>query len=122
MANENGEKRYNYLDAFRTDPYAERRGLTPIVFDWNRVSEVSILREIEGWENSPMGLKSKSLGLRVHKYEVQCPNPDHDVFRMLLPDEPKPWSYKCYHCITDEMNRVMNERFRRDEEERRLRG
>ena len=116
MSGENEEK-YNYLAEYMTDRYAERRGLQPIVFDWGRVSEVSIIREVPGWENSEMDIKARSLGLKAHKYEVQCPNPNHDVFRMLLPDEPQPWSYKCYHCISEEMRRVDSLRFRRELEE-----
>lgn len=114
-----GEKKYNYLDEYMNDTYAEVRGLEPIVFDMSRVSNITPLEEVEGWADSPMGKAALKMGLKVHKYIVSCPNPRHSMFKTLLPDYPQDWSYRCPHCITEEMVRVDSLRTRRYLEDRR---
>lgn len=112
MAN---ERPYNYLDAYRRDAFAEKRFLEPIVFDWTRVSEVEVIDEVKDWDQSKIdSFAGKKGNVSYHKYLVNCPN--HGYFKTLIEDEPKPWSYHCRQCITDEMERVRNLRFHRDRE------
>jgi len=113
------QKKVGFLDEYKTDRYAEIRGLDPIVFDMSRVCNVTPQEEIIDWPESPMGRLAKRIGLKVHKYIVNCPNPRHNMFTMLLPDYPREWSYRCPHCITAEIQRIDMLRFRRDQEERR---
>ena len=109
----NSEDRYNYLEAYRRDAFAEPRFLEPIVFNDNNVKKVEILDEVKGWDQSKIDRLVGTKGsVRYHKYLVKCAK--HNEFFQLIEDDPKPWSYRCYHCVTDEMNRVLQARMRRD--------
>lgn len=104
---------YNYLDEYREDRFAQRYNLEPILFNENNVATVEILQEVEGWDQSRIDSYAGNTGsIRYHKYLVKCPR--HDEFFQLIEDEPRPWSYRCYHCVTDEIDRVVSSRFLRD--------
>lgn len=118
-AENEAKKKENYLEEYMSDRYADLRGLTPIVFDMSRICKVTPLEEVYDWPESPMGRKAKKMGMTVHKYIVSCPNPRHSMFTTLLPDLPHEWSYRCPHCISEEIARIDILRFRRDQEERR---
>lgn len=111
------EKPYNYLDEYRTDGFAERYMLEPIVLNENNICQVEMLEEVEGWDQGVIdGYAGKATGKRnhisFHKFLVKCPK--HGEFFQLIEDEPRPWSYRCRHCITDEIDRVGSARYVRD--------
>ena len=111
------EKPYNYLDEYRTDSFAERYMLEPVVLNENNICQVEMLEEVRGWDQSVIdGYAGKATGMRnhisFHKFLVKCPK--HGEFFQLIEDDPRPWSYNCRHCITDEINRVGSERYVRD--------
>ena len=108
------EKNSSYLDEYREDAFAKRHNLEPIIFDDNNIAQVEFISEVEGWDQSKIdkfaGLKGS---VKFRKCLVKCPK--HNEFFQLLEDDPRPWTYNCYHCVTDEINRVVMGRFIRDE-------
>ena len=110
---ERKEENYNYLSDYREDRFAESHGIDPITFNDGNVAKIEILQEVRGWDQSKIdGKFGKGSTVRFHKYLVKCPK--HGEFFTLIEDDPRPWSYQCYHCITDEINRVGSARYIRD--------
>lgn len=110
------EKKYNYLEPYVKDRFAEERFWEPIVIDWDKVYEVTQEEEFKNWPDSPAGQQAKKLGLNVRKWRVSCPDPEHGTFNQLIPVEKNHWSHLCQHCISREMNRVLQLRTQRYED------
>lgn len=109
---EQNEELYNYLDEYLTDSFAEAHMLTPIVFDWNNVSEVDPIERDEEWDRSERARDvAKQFG-PAQKVLVSCPN--HGYYKILMRDPPTEHDFKCYHCITKEIDRVVQLRSQRD--------
>lgn len=106
------EGKYNYLDAYRRDVFAEKRMIRPIVFNEGNVCRVEPC-EIVGWNRPDMAERSAKLGMPVIKVHVCCPT--HGHFNMVMPDPPEDRHMLCDRCISAEMNRVFSLRVRRDE-------
>lgn len=103
----------NYLADYREDRFADRHLLEPILFNESNIAQVEIISEVQGWNQSVIDrYAGNRRGISYHKYLVKCPK--HEEFFQLIEDEPRPWSYKCRCCITDEIDRVINARFIRD--------
>lgn len=109
--NEKGEKLYNYLEAYEND----RHPLEPIVFDWSRVSDVETVEIKEQWFESDLCKEAARRGHRCMRVLVSCPN--HGYFKQVMSEPPGERDYKCYHCITEEMNRVLSLRIKRDRDQ-----
>ena len=110
---ERKEENYNYLSDYREDRFAESHGIDPITFNDGNVAKIEILQEVRGWDQSKIdGKFGKGSTVRFHKYLVKCPK--HGEFFTLIEDDPRPWSYQCYHCVTEEIDKVISARFIRD--------
>ncbi len=114
---EKGEKLYNYLEPYERDRFAESKMLPSIVFDWSRVSDLQTVEIDEQWFGSDLCKSALDRGYRCMRVVVDCPNPRHGRFKQVMSDPPGPRDYKCYHCITEEMNRVLSLRMKRDREQ-----
>lgn len=107
------EKKYNYLEDYREDRLANRYNLEPIVFKDSNIGKVEVLDEVKGWDQSKIDrLVGTSGSIKYHKYLVKCPK--HNEFFQLIEDDPRPWSYNCRLCITEEIGRVVSARYIRD--------
>ena len=111
---EKGEKVYNYLEALETDKWARERMEEPIEFDWNRISTVKRLEIDESWDSSRLALDSLKRKEGYMRVVVQCPNPKHNIFKMVMHENPTERELKCPCCITEEMDRILSLRFIRD--------
>ena len=107
------ERKYNYLDVYRRDAVAERYMLEPIVINWSNIQKVEILDEVKGWDQSKLDRFAGTPGnVKFRKCLVKCTK--HQEFFQLMEDEPGEWTWRCRHCVTEEINRVLGERFLRD--------
>lgn len=113
---EREEKPYNYLEEYLTDSYADVTGEQPIVFDWSRINELDLIERDEKWDTSPQAKRSLKLGFPVQRVFVRCPNPKHDCFYQVMQDPDTDRDHKCYHCVTEEIDRIINLRAARDRE------
>ena len=117
MSEERQEDRpYNYLEEYLTDAYAEARLETPIVFDWSRINTLDLIERDEKWDDSQEAKRSLKLGFPVQRVFVRCPNPKHDCFYQVMQDPDTDRDHKCYHCVTEEIDRIIGLRAARDRE------
>ena len=112
---EREEKPYNYLEEYLTDGYADITGEQPIVFDWSNVCTVEPIEEVP-FVHPEKAEASRKRGMPVLKAHVVCPNPRHGHFNQVMKDPPNDRDFKCYHCITEEIDRVIGLRAARDRE------
>ena len=113
------DKPYRYLDVYEVDKWARDRDESPIEFDWSRVHNVEGIEPDKDWANNPANIDAAKKGRRYLRFLVFCSNPKHGYFKQVFPDPPTDWSYRCQKCITDEMDRIIGLRVKRDEEYRR---
>lgn len=107
------EKKYNYLEEYREDSFAKKHNLDPIVFNDGNIAQVEFISEVEGWDQSKIDRLAGSDGhIKFRKCLVKCPK--HNEFFQLLEDDPRPWTYNCRLCITEEIGRVVSARYIRD--------
>ena len=107
--------KYEGLEAYRKDQFAEERFWEPIVINENSIAKIEILEEVKNWDQSKIDkYAGTSRSIKYHKYLVKCPK--HNEFFQLIEDDPKPWSYNCFHCTSEEMNRVLQLRTQRYED------
>lgn len=103
----------SYLDEYREDRIAQRYNLEPIVFNDANIGQVEMLEEVKGWDQSKIDKFAGTNGsIKYRKCLVKCPK--HNEFFQLLEDDPRPWTFNCRHCITEEIDRVVSARFIRD--------
>lgn len=116
MSEERQEDRpYNYLEEYLTDAYAEARLETPIVFDWSNVHKVEPIEEVP-FVHPEQAEASRKRGMPVTKALVSCTNPRHGYFHQVMKDPPTDMDFWCYHCITEEIDRIIGLRAARDRE------
>lgn len=110
------EKLYNYLDALLHDTWAENtlNEDMAVVFNYDNICEVETISQIPEWDNSPLAVKARKDGRIYHRELVRCPK--HHEFYLVVSSPKTPHSYDCPHCITDEINRVISLRVKRDKE------
>ena len=112
---EREEKPYNYLEEYLTDGYADITGEQPIVFDWSNVHKVEPIEEVS-FVHPEKAEASRKRGMPVMKALVSCTNPKHGYFHQVMKDPPTDMDFWCYHCITEEIDRVIGLRAARDRE------
>jgi len=109
------EKPYNYLEEYLTDAYAEARLETPIVFDWSNVHKVDPIEEVP-FVHPELAEASRKRGMPVTKALVYCSKPEHGYFHQVMKDPPNDMDFWCSKCITEEIDRIMGLRAKRDRE------
>ena len=113
------ERPYSYLDEFMTDAYADATGEAPVVFDRSRIRELEIIREVTEWRSTERARLSADRGFPVRKYFVRCPK--HREYDIILPEPMTENSWMCHHCVTEEIDRIIALRARRDRDRQRRR-
>lgn len=89
-----GEKVYNYLDAYRSR------------IDWSRISRCEVLEMDDKWEDNPLYKSSLARGFRTLRVLVRCPT--HGFHRQVVSDPPKEDDFLCQRCISAEIDRLLN--------------
>ena len=108
------DKQYNYLRAYETDVWARNRGTEPIEFDWSRVCTLDCIEMDKDWAKNPVNLDAQKKGIKTVRVVVCCPNPKHGYFKQVMSDPPTEREYKCSKCVTEEMDRIIDLRAKRE--------
>ena len=110
----------SYYGPWENDRWARSKGEPPVEFDWSRVCDLTIEDEDTEWQKTPLAKKWNAQGKKHRRWIATCPNPKHGLQKTIVVDA---YHYKgkgkCQMCITDEINRIIDLRARRDEEYRR---
>lgn len=110
-----------YFYPFEHDHWAEStmNEDKAIVFDWSRIEDVNLEEKDDSWEDHPLNKSWKRQGYVTSKWLVSCQK--HGFFKTVFVEKPENRQLgKCPHCITDEINRIICLRAKRDADERRM--
>ena len=106
-----------YFEPWENDIWARKHGMPEIVFDWNRICDLTVEGEDYDWQNTPPARTWTKDGHKHKRMIVTCPNPKHGLHKtiVLLGVEYKS-AGKCQMCITEEIDRIISLRAKRDRE------
>lgn len=104
-----------YYEVYENDEWAEKHNSEPIVFDWSRICELDAIEEDKKWYDTPFYRDMCKKGYKHTRWLVSCPT--HGYFKQIVMDPPTPkLGTKCQKCVTDEINRIIALRAKRDKE------
>ena len=106
-----------YFEPWENDIWARKHGMEEIVFDWSRICDLSIEEEDFKWQDTPLAKAWNKRGMKHRRLVVTCPNPRHGLHKTIILDRVEyKMKGKCQMCVTDEINRIIDLRAKRDRE------
>ena len=110
-----------YFYPFEHDAWAEStmNEDKAITFDWSRIEDVDLVDKDNEWETHPLNRSWSKRGIVTSRWLVSCQK--HGFFKTVFVEKPENRQLgKCPHCITDEINRIIDLRAKREADERRM--
>ena len=106
-----------YFETWEIDIWARKHGMPEIVFDWKRICDLTIIDEDKDWQKTSQAISWNKAGHKHRRWIVTCPNPNHDLHKTIVLDGVDYKSKgKCQMCITEEIDRIISLRAKRDRE------
>ena len=104
-----------YFEPYENDEWGRKHNMEPIEFDWSRVCELDAVEEDKKWYETPFYRDMCKRGFKHQRWLVSCAT--HGYFKQSVMDPPTPKiGFKCQRCITDEIDRIVRLRAKRDRE------